>query len=86
MWIEYEKKIYDIGNMYNMRTLPMTYDFYLKNKMSAFEWKLNAMINKDRNLINNIPKIGDILLILNLTVIVFDFNNFFYINDSYIYH
>ena len=54
--------------------------------MSAFEWKLNAIINKDRNLINNIPKIGDILLILNLTVIVFDFNNFFYINDSYIYH
>ena len=56
MWIEYENKIYDIGNMYNMRTLPMTYDFYLKNKMSAFEWKLNAMINKDRNLLNNIPK------------------------------
>ena len=22
MWIEYENKIYDIGNMYNMRTLP----------------------------------------------------------------
>ena len=25
MWIEYENKIYDIGNMYNMRTLPMIY-------------------------------------------------------------
>ena len=23
MWIEYENKIYDIGNMYNMRTMPM---------------------------------------------------------------
>ena len=23
VWIEYENKIYDIGNMYNMRTLPM---------------------------------------------------------------
>ena len=23
MWIEYENKIFDIGNMYNMRTLPM---------------------------------------------------------------
>ena len=34
----------------------MTYDFYLKNNMSAFEWKLNAMINKDRNLINKFPK------------------------------
>ena len=25
VWIEYENKIYDIGNMYNMRTLPMTH-------------------------------------------------------------
>ena len=36
----------------------MTYDFYLKHHMSAFEWKLNAMINKDKNLINKIsPKL-----------------------------
>ena len=34
----------------------MTYDFYLKQNMSAFEWKLNAMINKDKNLINRFPK------------------------------
>ena len=33
----------------------MTYDFYLKHNISAFEWKLNAMINKDRNLINKFP-------------------------------
>ena len=25
----------------------MTYDFYLKHNMPVFEWKLNAMINKD---------------------------------------
>ena len=25
----------------------MTYDFYSKQNMSAFEWKLNAMTNKD---------------------------------------
>ena len=31
----------------------MTYDFYLKHNMSTFEWKLNFMINKDKNL-NNI--------------------------------
>ena len=30
----------------------MTYDFY----MSAFEWKLNAKINNDKNLINKFPK------------------------------
>ena len=31
----------------------MTYDFYLKHNMPAFEWKLNAMINKDKTLINH---------------------------------
>ena len=35
----------------------MTYGFYLKHKMSVFEWKLNAMINKDKNLINKFPQI-----------------------------
>ena len=34
----------------------MTYDFYLKISMSAFEWKLNAMIHKDKNLISKLPK------------------------------
>ena len=47
----------------------MTFDFCLKHKMSAIEWKLNAMINKDKSLINNSHKIGDILLIQDLTVI-----------------
>ena len=35
----------------------MTYDFYLKHNMPAFEWKLNATINKDKNLINKIPRV-----------------------------
>ena len=34
----------------------MTYDFYLKHNMWAFEWKLNAMINKDKSLINEFPQ------------------------------
>ena len=34
----------------------MTYDFYLKHNMSAFEWKLNAKINRDKNLINQFPR------------------------------
>ena len=33
----------------------MTYDFYLKHNMPAFEWKLNELINKDKNLINKLP-------------------------------
>ena len=34
----------------------MTYDFDLKHNMSAFEWKMNSMINKDKNLIDNFSK------------------------------
>ena len=33
----------------------VTHDFYIKHKMSALEWKLNAMINKDKNLFNKFP-------------------------------
>ena len=36
--------------------LDMTYNFYLKHNMSASEWKLNAMINKDKSLINKFPR------------------------------
>ena len=34
----------------------MTYDFYLKHNMPAFEWKLNDMINKDKKVINKFPQ------------------------------
>ena len=33
----------------------MTNNFYLKHNMSASEWKLNAMINQDKNLIIKFP-------------------------------
>ena len=34
----------------------MAFDFYIKHNMPMMEWKLNAMINKNKNLINNFPK------------------------------
>ena len=34
----------------------MTYDFYMKHNMPAFEWKLNVMINKDKKLIDKFPR------------------------------
>ena len=34
----------------------MTYDFYLKHNMPALKWKLNALINKYKNLIIKIPQ------------------------------
>ena len=33
--------------------LDMTCDFYIKHNIHAVEWKLNAMINKTKSLINN---------------------------------
>ena len=36
----------------------MSYDFYIiyiKHIMCALEWKLNAMINKDKSSINKVP-------------------------------
>ena len=54
-----KEKRYDFSHIAEMNIITlahkcdMTYDFYLKRNMSAFEWKLNAtMINKDKNLIN----------------------------------
>ena len=35
----------------------MTYDFFLKHIMPAFEWKMNAMINKDKKLVIKFPQI-----------------------------
>ena len=34
----------------------MTYDFYIKHNMCAFEWKFNASINKNKNLINKLDR------------------------------
>ena len=50
----------------------MTYDFYMKHRMSAFEWKLKAVIYKDKNLINNFSQGWRRPIITNLTVIVFN--------------
>ena len=34
----------------------MSYGFYIKHNMHAVEWKLNAMIYKNKNLINNFDR------------------------------
>ena len=38
------------------RKRDMTYDFYIKHNISAFDRKLNVMINRDKNLINKFPQ------------------------------
>ena len=56
-----EKEGYHFNHMAEMDIITrahkrdMTYDFYLKHNMPAVEWKLNAMINKDKNIINKFP-------------------------------
>ena len=32
--------------------MDMSYDFYIKHNKCALEWKLNAMINKNKSLVN----------------------------------
>ena len=34
----------------------MTHDFYIKHNMHSVDWKLNAMITKDKNLINKFAR------------------------------
>ena len=34
--------------------LDMSYDFHVKHNMHAVEWKLSAMINKDKKLIKKL--------------------------------
>ena len=34
----------------------MSYDFYIKHNMCALEWELNAMINKDKTLMDNFDR------------------------------
>ena len=50
---------YDFNYIAEMDILKLAHkpNFYLKHNMPAFEWKLNAMINKKKNLINKIPRI-----------------------------
>ena len=38
------------------KKMDMSYDFYIKHKMCALEWKLNAVINKSKNLINKFDR------------------------------
>ena len=53
---------YDFSHISQMKIIivcnkmDMTYDFYLKHSMPAVEWRLNAMINRDKCLINKFPR------------------------------
>ena len=56
--IDYKEKGYffnqcaEMNNITIARKMDMTYQFNFKHKICALEWKLNAMINKNKSLIN----------------------------------
>ena len=54
---DFENKAYNFNHVAEMNNITiakkvdMSYGFYIKLDMCAVEWKLNALINKNRNLI-----------------------------------
>ena len=36
--------------------MDMSYDFYIEHNLRVLEWQLNELINKDKNLINNLKR------------------------------
>ena len=36
--------------------MDMSYDFFDEHNVHAIEWKLNAMVNKNKSLINKFPR------------------------------
>ena len=53
--------------------LDMSYDFNIKQNMCALEWKLNAMITKNKNLINTLNRNWRHPLKKKVKVIMFDY-------------
>ena len=45
-----------MNNITIANKMDMSYDFYIKHNMHDVEWKLNAMVNRKKNLINKIDR------------------------------
>ena len=45
------KHIEEMSNVTTAKKMDMSYDLYLKHKLHAIEWKMNAMINKRKILV-----------------------------------
>ena len=56
---DFKNKEYNVSHIAEMNIitivnkLELSHDFYIKHNMHAVEWKLNAMINNNKNLIKN---------------------------------
>ena len=45
--------IEEVNGLTISNIMDMSYDFYIKHNMQEIEWKMNAMINKNKSLIIN---------------------------------
>ena len=63
--------IAEINIITKAKKLDMTYDFHIKHKMHAVEWKLNAILNKNGNLINKVNRSKRHPIIRELSHILF---------------
>ena len=60
--IDFKNKGYNFNHVEEMNIITIAkkvdipYDFYVKHNMHAVEWKLNAMINKNKSLINKFSR------------------------------
>ena len=43
-------------NITKAKKLNMSYDFHVRHNMHAVEWKLRALINRNKNLINKLGR------------------------------
>ena len=48
--------IEEMNNITISNKMDMSYEFHIKHNMHAIEWKLKAMVNKNKSLINNFPR------------------------------
>ena len=59
---DFKNKVYTFNHIAEMHLITiaikmdMSYDFYIKHNMCALEWKLKAMINKNKSLINKFDR------------------------------
>ena len=65
-------RIHEINTITKADIKEMTYDFYINHNMCALEWKLNAMINKNNNLINKLDRSKHHPLIRKFSLILFN--------------
>ena len=76
---DFRDKVYNFNHIAEMNIitiankLDMSYDYNIKHKIHAVEWKLKAMINENENLINKLDRSKRHPLISKISHVPFSF-------------